>query len=210
MIAEWNVRGCAPACHLCQTPFADRQGLHSRLMFSQDGYARQDFCADCWPRRADDPATSLVDTEVSDWNATYHAPAPRPEEALRKETAEDLLRQLMETDDPANAAPMFILAVMLERRRIFVEKQVTLQPDGRRIRLYEHKKTGETFVVPDPDLKLSELEPIQEQVMALLEGKKPGEAAAGEGAAATAEAAAEAGNEAGNEAGHDGPAPQEK
>lgn len=170
MLAEWNVRPCAAVCHLCGAEFVDKQPLHSRLLFSLDGYARQDFCATCWPQRASAPATSLAATEVSDWTHPFHAPPPKAPEPVQRETAETLLRQLIESDDPSNAAPLFVLAVMLERRRIFVERQVAIQPDGHRIRLYEHKKTGETFLIPDPNLRLADLEPIQLQVMNLLQG----------------------------------------
>ena len=168
MPTDWTIRPCASVCSLCGTAFADRQTLHTRLLFSRDGYLRQDFCADCWPRRDAAQDAPLPATEISDWTATYHAPPPKPLPPVQRETAESLLRQLIETDDPANAAPLFILAVMMERRRIFIERKVALQPDGARLRLYEHRKTGETFLIPDPGLRLTDLEPVQLQVLSLL------------------------------------------
>ena len=75
----------------------------------------------------------------------------------------------METDDPSKRNVIFILAVMLERRRILVEKEVqTSEGTGLKIRVYEHKQTGESFVVPDPQLKLKEIESVQREVMELL------------------------------------------
>ncbi len=99
---------------------------------------------------------------------------PQGAEALRKETAESLLRELMETEDPSKRNVIFILAVMLERRRLLVEKEVQIQPDGVKIRVYEHKQTGESFVVPDPQLKLAEIESVQREVMELLGIRPPG------------------------------------
>jgi hypothetical protein len=78
------------------------------------------------------------------------------------------LRELMETDDMSRRNVVFILAVMLERRRVLVEKEVQLHPDGRKIRVYEHKQTGECFVVTDPQLRLKEIESVQREVMELL------------------------------------------
>ena len=163
MNADWNIRACAAQCAACGKAFADRETLSSRLRFAEEGYVREDFCAACWPGRA--PG---AEAEVSAWNAQWHAPAQKAPEALRKETAESLLRELMETDDPEKRSVIFILAVMLERRRILVEKEVQLQPDGVKIRVYEHKQTGESFVVPDPQLRLGEIEAVQRDVMALL------------------------------------------
>lgn len=169
MNAEWNIRACADQCAACQTKFADRETLMSRLRFTADGYVRDDYCAGCWPGR--DPG---ADAETSAWSAVWHAPAPKAPEALRKETAESLLRELMETEDPSRRNVIFILAVMLERRRLLVEKEVQIQPDGVKIRVYEHKQTGESFVVPDPQLKLAEIESVQREVMDLLGIPPPG------------------------------------
>ena len=169
MNAEWNIRACADQCAACQTKFADRETLMSRLRFTADGYVRDDYCAGCWPGR--EPG---ADAETSAWSAVWHAPAPKAPEALRKETAESLLRELMETEDPSRRNVIFILAVMLERRRLLVEKEVQIQPDGVKIRVYEHKQTGESFVVPDPQLKLAEIESVQREVMDLLGIPPPG------------------------------------
>ena len=164
MNSEWNIRTCADQCGACQKKFADRERLMSRLRFGPDGYLREDYCLACWPA----PAGAGAAAEVSAWSASWIAPEQKAAEPLKKETAESLLRELMETDDPARRNVIFILAVMLERRRVLVEKEVQVQPGGQKIRVYEHKQTGESFVVPDPQLKLKEIETVQREVMELL------------------------------------------
>jgi hypothetical protein len=164
MNSEWNIRACADQCSACQKKFADRERLMSRLRFAPDGYVREDFCSACWPAAGNTGAGS----EVSVWSALWVAPEKKAPEPLKKETAESLLREMMETEDPAKRNVIFILAVMLERRRILVEKEVQMQPDGQKIRVYEHKQTGESFVVPDPQLRLKEIESVQMEVMQLL------------------------------------------
>lgn len=163
MNAEWNIRACADHCAACQRPFADRERLLSRLRFTAEGYVREDYCSGCWPTRNPDGRA-----EISAWSAVWVAPAPKAPEPLKKETAESLLRELMENDDPGRRNVIFILAVMLERRRILAEKEIQVQPDGRKIRVYEHRQTGESFVVPDPQLRLREIETVQMEVMELL------------------------------------------
>jgi uncharacterized protein (DUF2384 family) len=100
---------------------------------------------------------------------------------LKKETAESLLRQFMETDDPSRRNAIFILAVMLERRRVLAERDVQAREDGVKVRVYEHRKTGETFLVPDPGLKLAELAHVQREVMDLLGIGKNGDASGAAG-----------------------------
>jgi hypothetical protein len=164
MSTDWNIQEPACSCTACQKTFADGEALFSRLQFGNAGYARQDYCAVCWGDPARAGATGV-------WKGVFRAPAPPPEEPLKKETAESLLRHLMETEDERHGNAIFILAVMLERRRILVERDVQTRDDGVKIRVYEHKKTGETFFIPDPQLKLAALEHVQTEVVTLLGGK---------------------------------------
>ena len=166
MSTDWNIQEPACTCTACKKTFSDGEALFSRLEFGAEGYARHDYCAVCWGDPARAGATGV-------WKGVFHAPAPPPEEPLKKETAESLLRHLMETEDERHGNAIFILAVMLERRRIFAERDVQTRDDGMKIRVYEHKKTGETFIIPDPELKLAELTHVQEEVVLLLGGTPP-------------------------------------
>ena len=170
MNAEWNIRACSDQCTACGRKFTDRERLMSRLSFTPEGYRREDYCSGCWPAAGAGGAGS-----VSAWSAKWIAPTPKAPEPLKRETAESLLRELMETEDPSKRNVIFILAVMLERRRILAEKEVQVQPDGRKIRVYEHKQTGESFVVPDPGLRLREIESVQREVLELLGAPAPRE-----------------------------------
>lgn len=99
-------------------------------------------------------------------------PPREPDHRVRKETAEHLLRNLIKEENPGRTNAIYILAVMLERQRVFVEREARRTGDGRRLVIYEHKRTGETFAVTDPELRLAEVDPVQQEIMALLAGDK--------------------------------------
>jgi hypothetical protein len=161
-IDNWSVRKCADACLKCEKAFVDRQTLASRLFFDEGEFVRQDFCEACWHKD---------EQGLSTWKTVFIVPPPPREEVVKKENAESLLRKLIakENEDDLNA--VFILMVMLERKKVFVERDTRKDEDGRKLRIYEHKKTGESFMVIDPGLKLDELEQVQEEVVCLLGGK---------------------------------------
>jgi hypothetical protein len=86
---------------------------------------------------------------------------------LPKDDAESLLRRLVTEANPAYAKAAYILALMLERKRLL--KQIEAKDDGdSRILIYEHVKTGEVFVIPDPGLRLDQLAAVQNEVASLL------------------------------------------
>lgn len=165
MSQEWEIRACGKACAATNEPFADGQAIHSCLYHGDEGYSRKDFSEAGWTEAARAGAISV-------WKSVYHAPPPPEQEAVRKETAETLLRQYMAKEDFSRQNAIYILAVMLERKRILVERDVQTREDGTKIRVYEHRKTGEVFTIPDPDLKLTQLEAVQQEVADLL-GLKP-------------------------------------
>ncbi len=160
---EWNIKPRGETCIACGKAFADQEAFFSRLTFGAEGYIRRDSCAACWKEPAKEGALSV-------WKSAFKVPPPPPPEPIKKETAESLLRELMQTDDPAKRNTIYILAVMLERRRVFVERDVQTREDGVKVRVYEHRKTGETFLVPDPGLHLAELTQVQQEVLAMLGG----------------------------------------
>ncbi len=161
---DWDIKALGSKCEKCWTDFADQQPYVSKLSFGEGGYGRSDFCVACWAKRE-----GGGDGPVSVWRGVFRAPEPPPPEPVRKETAEALLRHLIEDGDESKVNVMFILAVMLERRRVLVERDVKIQADGSRLRAYEHRASGDTFVIRDPMLRLDQLQAIQQEVMALLE-----------------------------------------
>ena len=168
---EWNIKPRSNLCVQCQTPFVDRQTYVSRLAFVETGYERFDYCTTCWEKRETTPGA------ISVWKGEFEIPPPPPPEPLKKETAESLLRHLIEQNDPRRNV-IFILAVMLERRRILVERDTQTRADGALLRIYEHRKTGDTFVITDPQLDLDHIQQVQLEVMTLLSGSlTPSEAA---------------------------------
>ena len=171
---EWQIRSRADGCLDCGRAFNDGEVICSRLVFNEEGYVRGDRCTECWAQR------EKKEGLVSYWRSTYRKPPPPKPEAVQRETAETLLRKLIEDEDPSAVNTIYILSVMLERRRILAEKDVQKNEAGEIMRVYEHKKTGEAFIIRDPQLRLAELEHVQEEVLARLGGHAAEQAAAQE------------------------------
>ena len=165
---EWDIQPRASACTGCRQAFADKQGYHTLLALTPAGYERRDLCDACFP--AAERAGVL-----SYWQGEFKMPAALPPEPIQKENAETLLRKLVESTDPSHAAARYILAVMLERKRLLKHRDTVTDVQGNELLIYEHAQSGESFTVPDPHLRLDQLAEVQEHVAELLapSGKKP-------------------------------------
>ncbi len=167
MSQEWNIRCRGHICTICQRPLADKAPVISALKEVADGYERFDCHPECWK-------TANRDWEpFSQWDGVYFAPVKEVKsEPLKKEDAGELLRQLVTMDDPTMKNVIYVLAVMLERSKILVERDHKELEDGTIRRVYEDRKQGDTFVILDPRIRLENLAEVQQQVVALLSGTK--------------------------------------
>jgi hypothetical protein len=165
LITEWNIQSRGHGCEACGKAFADKESYHTLLIDEKAEFRRSDVCIPCWQSKFSDAENR--NGFISHWQGMYEAPPPVTE-AIQKETAETLLRKLIEQNDPQHAPAGYILAVMLERKRILKVKE-QLHRDGQRIFIYEQPKTGDVFTIADPNLRLDQLEQVQRDVAALLE-----------------------------------------
>ncbi len=164
---DWNIQSRAAACAACGKPFADRETFHTLLFDERSEFLRRsDVCEACWQNQFSDGARERKGF-ISHWQSGYEAPAPAVD-AIQKDTAETLLRKLIEQNDPRYAPAGYILAVMLERKRVLKVKEDVVR-DGKRVFIYEQPKTGDVFTIADPALRLDQLEEVQRDVAALLE-----------------------------------------
>ena len=166
-MVEWNIRPRGHVCSICEKKFEDKQPCVSVLRETETGgYEGMDCCAPCWKGMTRDW------TPFSVWEGEYEAPPPPQQKAepVKKDTAESLLRRLVLLDDPAMRNVIYVLAVMLERAKQLVERDAKPREDGTILRVYEHRKSGDSFLVIDPRLRLDRLGDVQQQVIELLSG----------------------------------------
>ena len=164
---DWNIQSRAHACQACERPFADKQAYHTLLFDEKQQFLRLDICETCWKEQYSNGAQERKGF-VSYWSGVYEAPPPAAPDPIQKENAESLLRKLIELNDPKYAAVGFILAVMLERKRLLKVKEQIVR-EGERVFIYEQPKTGDIFTIRDPKLQLDQLDEVQKDVADLLE-----------------------------------------
>jgi hypothetical protein len=158
---EWPIKHRADACARTGRSFQPGEQFYTLLFREGDTFRREDLSEDAWQQRNENIQP------FSFWKSRYEPPPATTPEPLGKENAEDLLRRLLAEKNPANANACYVLAVMLERKRVL--KQVkTKETEDRPVLVYEQAKTGDVFIVPDAQLRLDEIEHVQQEVSELL------------------------------------------
>jgi len=165
---SWEVKARSHVCSATGEPFMEGQTIVSRLFPTIDGLVRDDFEVSQWDKKKEEASKFF-------WKTTYHPPAPKEEAPFREENALEAVVDLIEANDPANTNTIFILAAMLERKRLWIEKATQRDEEGRRIRIYEQKDGGETYFIVDPEIGLEDLVNLQNDVALKLGWIKPEE-----------------------------------
>ena len=161
----WSIKSRAHACSITEQKFEDGERFYTVLFPDPEssGYLRKDFSEEAWEQRDE-----RDEKPFSFWNSIYQAPTKEESVEVTEESPEDLLRRLVEEDESHTENVRYILAVMLERKKLLVEADSQTTPTGV-IRIYEHRKTGDVFIVKDPNIPLSEIENVQQEIVDLLE-----------------------------------------
>ena len=106
---EWNIQARAHACQSCGRQFEDKEAFHTLLFDQKSGYERLDVCQKCWNEQYGQGAADRKGF-VSYWQTVYTVPPAAPPEPIQKETAEKLLRKLVERNDSKDGPALYILA----------------------------------------------------------------------------------------------------
>jgi hypothetical protein len=160
MQQDWEIKSRSHACSRTGQSFEEGEFFYTLLFRDEAGFRREDLTETAWRERNDNIEP------FSFWRTKYEPPAPPPPEALKKNDAESLLRALVEANDPRYRNSIYILAVMLERKR---QLRPVDSPDDDTL-VYEHIGTGETFILSNPHLSMEQIPAVQQEVSGLLDG----------------------------------------
>ena len=168
MANEWEIKSRGKSCSVTGRDFAEGEVFHTLLYREPDNtFRREDLCEEAWQERRKAFLSGAEPAPFSSWKTRYEPPPPPPPESLGKQTAEALLRKYMDEPGREKANARYILALMLERKKILKPVETKVE-NGERYLIYEHRETGEAFVILDPMLRLDQLDAVQQEVAALL------------------------------------------
>ncbi len=165
---SWSFKSRAHQCSITEKKFEDGNTFYTAIYPDPEssGYLRKDFSLEAWNYKSDE-----FKSPFSFWKSTYEVViAEAKPEVVAKDSAEGLLSRLIEEDQEHTENARYILAIMLERQKLLKETDKQMTPNGT-LRIYEHKKLGEIYIIKDPNIPLDQVESVQKEVSELLYGR---------------------------------------
>lgn len=189
---NWEIKARSRSCAVCEQPFETGQILHTVLTVTGEECERKDHCSRCWKQAG--PEAGPAPEGTAYWQSRFRRLTPPPaEDAIKKDVIERLLKRYLDSEEEAHLNLCYILALLEERKKVLIPREKIRDEQGRTVIVYEHNATGETFLIRDPRLSLTEVEAVQAQVKELIEAEKlKDQASSGESAGAAAESVADA------------------
>ena len=165
---DWKISRRHSKCTHSGEKFADEETFYTCIFDDPEGegFLRKDFSVASWEE------LSKTLEPFSFWKTTCKYPQEdTTPEALGNESAETMLRRMIDEDEASTENARYILALMLERKKTLVPVGVK-ETELSRLLLYEHRASGDVLVIRDPQLRLDEVEKIQKEVSDLLDQDK--------------------------------------
>lgn len=164
MVENYSIKSRSHRCNLTDAPFQEGDAFVAAIFPDpeSDGYLRRDFSLAAWTDAQES------ETPFSFWKSHYKPPVREEETRVTSRDPETLFAKLVEDNEEHTENARFILAVMLERKKLLRETDTQQLPNAL-LRIYEHRKTGDVYIVKDPQIALADIDNIQEEIHRLLD-----------------------------------------
>ncbi|MCX6348585.1 MAG: hypothetical protein NTV79_03650 [Candidatus Aureabacteria bacterium] len=177
---NWEIKSRSRFCSACESPFQTGQVYHCVLDFGAAEPRRNDYCERCFQEQS--LSAARAGPEKAYWRSSFkrlYTPVEE-QETIRKDMAQRLLEKYVQSENPEHVNLCYILALLQERNKLLLPRTRTRDRDGAWITVYEYVQTGDTFLIRDPGLSLSEAESVQAQIKQLIDAEKLSDAQAPE------------------------------
>lgn len=168
---DWKIGKIRAHCYRCENDFEDDQKVVSVVEIdADDNPVRHDFCAGCM--HPDDPeVANQVGNQVGIyWETRFHL---QPEDHKRKIDFNRLLRVFdvwVKQRPPGQEALVYLIALLLVRKRYFRMLDLVSEEDGEYLRLKRPGPEGETVHVLAPLITIADIPPLRERLEDLIDG----------------------------------------
>ncbi|MEX1010395.1 MAG: hypothetical protein WEC72_03510, partial [Chthoniobacterales bacterium] len=112
MHQDWEICKRSDTCTATQHPFTEGEFFYTAIYRDGEGFRREDLSEEAWNARPAEPQP------FSFWRSKFEMPPPPPAEPLAKQDAESILRNLISENSAHTINARYILALMLERKRL--------------------------------------------------------------------------------------------
>lgn len=165
LINEWKFERAGEGCAECGTKFSEGDFYHSVLNESDEGFARVEFCSECFCKIEKGEAFGFWRSKKSDEAKNAKTVKKR---SVDPEVLLNIFYRLEGVEEPSKQGFRYIVALMLTRKRLLAFEDVDIV-DNRSYLLFKDRAKQCVHRVIDPSMSEEEISKVTEEVVALFE-----------------------------------------
>ena len=169
-MAQWDVAKTQGVCAGCNQILQPKQDYYAALVEATndsteasqpeaDGFARCDYCPDCWERLGPDVFCF--------WKTALPEPQEKKKLLVDDAVLLDIFERLAGVDEPAKINFRFVLALILMRKRILKYRQTDCR-DGQEFWIMGQVREQTTHEVLNPHMDDAHIQGVSEQLSTIL------------------------------------------
>lgn len=167
MAKEYNISKSTGRCNSCQNQMQVTQEYVATVRETDEDFAREDYCLDCWQAGPKDAQADIVGV----WRATIE-----PKEQTKKLFVDDELlinffQRLSGAHEPAKVNFRFVLALVLMRKKLLVYDRMLRKEDGTEVWAMHFKGSDEVHEVVDPKMDEEKIVQVSQHLGQILPGE---------------------------------------
>ncbi len=150
-------------CSKCEKSFEEHQEYYACLKETQEGFERYEYCPDCWDDKFREESFSF-------WKARVPGREEKKKLLVDNEILIEFFKRLTESDDESKQGFIFVLALILMRKRILKYLNTKTTDDGKEIWIMKLSKEDKEYHIVNPHLDDQQIEQIREGLGNILAG----------------------------------------
>ncbi len=164
MAKDYNITKPNGLCCACEQQLQPDQEFAATVRQIEDGFARQDFCLNCWADElADEPDVIGV------WRSRIPLPKEKKKLLVDDGVLVNFFQRLADTDQPAKLSFRYVLALILMRKKLLKYDGMDRDEAGQDVWKMRLRGSDEVHEVIDPHMDDDQILQVSQDLGQIME-----------------------------------------
>ncbi len=161
---DYKISRSTRTCIACEKQFNEGEEYFAAIFEGPEQFLRKEFCAACW---AGDTGREAAEGSYSHWKVRVPEKPAERKHKLDVRAASTFFRRLAGSDEPHKRDFAYLLALLLMRKKVLVQRETTRNGE-KDFMVLRFRGEDEDYRTEDPHLPAEALERVKDDLGSLL------------------------------------------